>query len=291
MRRHRTRPYTFSRRLTPVPESIEMATNNEPPTQNPLPTPNNIFDSLRIPDAVKDLPKFDGNPRLLHEFLANVEEILGHLISVDGTSYAKIVLRAIRNKIVGPANEVLNVYGTPLIWENIKGNLILHYSDKRNETSLIRDLHNLKQTNQSVQQFYSSIIEIQSSINNNILIHENNLNVIEAKQKLFAEMCLNTFLSGIKEPLGSNIRAMRPRTMAEALSFCIQEQNIFYTKKSPTIYPIPQQNIKFFTPNFPTTRTYQPTMNNPNRFLQNFARQTYPAVPPHQNNMTSQYKQ
>lgn len=50
------------------------------------------------------------------------------------------MLRTIRNKIVGPANEALNMYGTPSIWENIKQNLITHYSDKRSETLLIRDI-------------------------------------------------------------------------------------------------------------------------------------------------------
>lgn len=38
-----------------------------------------IFNSLRIPDAIKDLPKYDGNPGLLHEFITNVEEILLHI--------------------------------------------------------------------------------------------------------------------------------------------------------------------------------------------------------------------
>lgn len=294
---HRIKPYTrIFKQLAPIPENREMSVTNDNPSpsntqvQAQHPPMNQIFESLRIPDAVKDLPKFDGNPRLLYEFLANVEEILGYLNNVDGTNYARIILRAIRNKIVGPANEVLNVYGTPLIWENIKGNLILHYSDKRNETSLIKDLHNLKQTTQSVQHFYSSIVEIQSSINNNILIHESNPSVIEAKRKLFADMCLNTFLSGLKEPLGSNIRSMRPGSMAEALSFCVQEQNIYYTKKPfSNIYSTPQQNIRYFPPNYQNytpTQSYQPIVNNPNRFSQQFPRQPYPAVPPYQNNTT-----
>lgn len=149
---YRTKPYTNIFVYPPITDNRETSLNNNIPSgstpqiPNPIPYQNQIFDSLRLPDAVKDLPKFDGNPRLLY------------LINVDGTNYAKIILRSIRNKIVGQANEVLNVYGTPLVWENIKSNLILHYSNKRNETSLIKDLHNLKKTNQSVQHSYSSII-------------------------------------------------------------------------------------------------------------------------------------
>lgn len=191
-RTNRTKPYTtIFRHLVPIPENMSLNNNTSGSNpQNSNPFPNQKFDSLSVPDAVKDLPQFDENPRLLYEFLTNVEEILGYLIGIDGTNYAKIIRRAIRNKIVGQANEVLNVYGTPLVWENIKNNLILHYSDKRNETSLIKDLHNLKQ-NQSVQNFYSSIIEIQSSINDNILIHEtNDINDTRLKQnKNYSPKC------------------------------------------------------------------------------------------------------
>lgn len=282
----RVTPYSkIFRKLIPIPEDTIMPNENiqtnpssYPQLATNMPQHNHIFDSLKIPDAIKDLPKFDGNPRLLYEFLNNVEEILGYLADVDGTNYAKILLRAIRNKIVGPANEVLNVYGTPLIWENIKANLVLHYSDKRNETSLIRDLHNLKQVNQTVESFYGSIIEIQAAINNNILIHETNHSVIEAKQKLFAEMCLNTFLTGLKEPLGSNIRSMRPKSLAEALSFCIQEQNIYYNKKST--YTPGNYNDKFIRSSNQPRNSYQqtvrpiqqyrPFLQQPHQFVSNY---------------------
>lgn len=191
-------------------------------------TYNDIFNSLRIPDAIKDLPRFDGNPRLLHEFINNVEEILLHIRGADGTPYGQILLRAVRNKITEQANEVLNMYGTALNWDDIKGNLILHYSDKRTETSLIRDLHGIRQDGKTVEAFYSQVMEIQSALYNNIMIHETDQNVITAKKELFAGMCLNSFMTNLREPLGASIRAMRPESLATALSFCIKEQNIFY---------------------------------------------------------------
>ena len=148
-----------------------------------------IFNSLRVPDAIKDVPKFEGNPKLLFEFINNVEEIRALVACTEGTPYGQLLLRAIRNKIVGPANEVLNVYGTSLVWHNIKENLILHYSDKRNETSLIRDLHALKQGNKTVENFYSEVIEILATTTNHIQIHESVVEVIKAKRDLYTEMC------------------------------------------------------------------------------------------------------
>lgn len=235
----KSRPYPIPRILIPIPESednMNLDQDNQNniamiPTDPLTLTTKNILESLKIPDAVKDIPKFDGNPRLLYDFISNVEEILAVLTPINGTPLAKIILRSIRNKVEGEANEILNMYSTDLSWQSIRNNLILHYSDKRNETSLIRDLHLLKQNNGTLEEFYSSIIGIQATINNNLKIHEVDPNIIKAKRDLFDKMCLNTFLSGLKEPLGSSIRAMKPDTLPIAFSYCVTEQNMFYIKQ------------------------------------------------------------
>lgn len=187
-----------------------------------------IIKALKIPDAIKDLPNFDGNPRLLFEFIDNVNELVKACQEANGTPYASIILRSIRNKIIGNANEILNMYGTPLDWDEIKNNLIIHYADKRNETSLIRDLHSIRQNNDTVEKFYSRIIEIYSSLTNHIRVHEMDQTIVKSKKSLFGEMCLNTFLSGLREPLGSTIRAMKPTTLSEGFNLCLKEQNISY---------------------------------------------------------------
>lgn len=99
---------------------------------------------------------------------------------VEGHAYQKIIYRAIRNKIVDKANEVLNMYGTP-IWNNIKKNLIIHYADLQ---------HSIKQNSENVEQFYAKIIEVYSTMANNIRVHENNKNVIQSKINLYEELCL-----------------------------------------------------------------------------------------------------
>lgn len=232
---------------------------NAPAPAPALPTIN-IFNALKIPDAVKDLPKFDGNPRLLHDFIENVEEILTLITAVDGMLCGKTIMRAVRNKIEGQANEVLNMYGTSLEWDSIKTNLILHYSDKRNETSLIKDLHSLKQNMKSVEKFYSEVIETQATMFNHIQIHETDTTVIKAKKDLFSQMCLNIFLTGLREPLGSTIRAMRPDSLPVAFTYCIQEQNIFYIKTDINKSSTPTRNM--------------PMPNPPNKFI-NHPQQTF----------------
>lgn len=50
-----------------------------------------IFQSLRIPDAIKQLPTFIGNPRLHHEFINNVKEILLFIMRTDKNPYGQIL--------------------------------------------------------------------------------------------------------------------------------------------------------------------------------------------------------
>lgn len=240
-----------------------------------------IFNSLRIPDAIKDLPKFDGNSRLLHEFINNVEEILLYIRGTDNTPYGQILLRAIRNKIEGQANEILNMYGTPLVWDEIKKNLILHYSDKRTETSLIRDLHNAMQFNKTVENFYSEIVELQSALCNNVLLQEQDPNVVKAKKDLYADMCLNSFLSGLKEPLGSRIRTMQPNSLATALAFCIKEQNISYQRSNY------RQPKPYYQNSFSRNNTQNRTQNRNHPYQQQSYTNNRNSDNTHQRNQTS----
>lgn len=266
---------------------------------------NSYLNSLKIPDAIKELPNFNGNQRLLFDFLNNVEEILSIIKNIQDTPLYKLWLRAIRNKIVGQANEVLDTNGTTLNWEEIKDNLISHYSDKRNETSLIRDLHSLKQNNSSIEQFYSSIIEIFSNLNNQINIHEFNDGVKLAKINLYGKMCLNVFLTGLREPIGSVVLARNPLILQNAFEFCIAEQNIHYSRntiqiKPSTINRPSNENINKFTPirnivpqfirqspnlikpfnrnNFPNTQYNNNSYNNPtfNKFPQHTFQNKFP---------------
>lgn len=223
---------------------------------------SDVFKNLRIPDAIKDLPTYEGSRHTLFEFIENVEEILSLCNDIDGQPCSKIFLRAVRNKIRGEANEVLTMYGTPLEWEAIKDNLITHYADKRNETNLVRDLYSISQGHDTVEKYFAKIIDIQSTIINHIKLNEHNCIVVNAKRDLYQEMCLNTFLAGLKEPLGSMIRAMQPQSLAEAFSNCMKEQNMMYMKKSTNM------NV-----NFIPQRTMAPKPVNPQR-------NNYPSGPP-----------
>lgn len=134
-----------------------------------------------------------------------------------------IWIQAIRAKIVGDADNVLELYGTNLEWEEIKGNLITHYSDRRDEVSLTRDLFAIKQTG-TVEDFYSRISHVVSLLVNLLNINELSAEVRSAKNIFYQDMGLKVFLSGLKD-LGPIIRAQGPSSLKEALRLCLEESN------------------------------------------------------------------
>lgn len=92
-------------------------------------------------------------------------------------------------------------------------------------------------------------------------------------------MCLNSFLVGLKEPLGSNIRAMRPDSLATALACCIKEQNIYYqqTNDKYTHSQRFKRQYDHFNP-YPPTNQMNQRYKHPKPYRQAFAyNQTNPS--------------
>ncbi|EFA11714.1 hypothetical protein TcasGA2_TC001801 [Tribolium castaneum] len=64
-------------------------------------------------------------------------------------------------------------------------------------------------------------------------IHEATEKAKNVKRELYRNLTLKTFLSGLKEPLGTNIRCIRPNNLSEALQLVLQEENVQYFKNLP----------------------------------------------------------
>ena len=79
------------------------------------------LESLRILVAIRDLPIYEGNPRLLNEFINNVEEIFASCQSLRCNTTRQILFRVIRNKI----NKVIKLYfgvGHPTLFRQTNSN-------------------------------------------------------------------------------------------------------------------------------------------------------------------------
>jgi hypothetical protein len=90
----------------------------------------------------------------------------------------------------------------------------------------------LRQGNETPQEFYVRCQQMLSKIINFI-----NLNVNEAASKIvkrtfYTEQALQTFIAGLKDPLGTQIRCMQPTSLPMALKYVQKEQNIRYIQNS-----------------------------------------------------------
>lgn len=239
-----------------------------------------ILKSLQTPQIIRDLPCFDGNPVKLNSFIRAIDNIMPLLNEAEGSNVHNVWIQAVRTKIIGDADNILELYGTNLNWNEMKQNLITHYSDRRDEVSLTRDLFKIYQTN-NVEEFYSKVSHTISLLINNLNIIENNAAVIASKKEFYQQMGLKVFLAGLKEPLGPIIRARGPDTMKDALRLCLEEQNYNYAK--PNFKPLPPVPAK---PTFAPRHQTHTHFNSSQRFPPSPGPR--PQRPPYPNNYMPQ---
>lgn len=195
---------------------------------------NNILNLNMDPDtiykALRPVPEFDGNPNVLTRFIRICDQIvLAYVQDEPGQELTNLCLiNGILNKITGPAARTINSNGIPESWLGIRNALINNFADQRDETALYNDLAIITQGNDSPQEFYDKCQNLFSTIMTYVSLHESVATTIEAKRDLYKKLTMQSFVRGLKEPLGSRIRCMRPQTIEKALEFVQEELNVMY---------------------------------------------------------------
>lgn len=208
-----------------------------------------IFKALRL------LPEFDGNPNILTRFIQLCDELVDEFTEPEASKIA--LLNGILNKVVGPAARLINSNGIPNNWTGIRNALINNFADQRDETALYNDLALLTQGPGTPQEFYERCQNIFSTVMTYVTLHETVATTIDAKRDLYKRLTLQAFLRGLKDPLGSRIRCMRPETIEKALEFVHEETNTLYMQhrnehlpdKRSFSQPLNQFNQQFKMPN------------------------------------------
>lgn len=90
------------------------------------------------------LTDLSDDPLKLNEFICNVEEVILKIRGTDQNPYGQMLLRAIRQKIAGKANEAVIAAGASLNWDEIKEALIIHCRDRRDVETLMTELFKAK---------------------------------------------------------------------------------------------------------------------------------------------------
>lgn len=227
--------------------------------------------------ALRLLPEFDGNPNVLTRFVHLCDQLVLQFVrSEAGFELSNLaLLNGILNKVTGHAARTINSNGIPENWQGIRNALINNFSDQRDETALYNDLALMTQKHLSPQEFYEKCQSIFSTIMTYVTLHETLSTTVEAKRTLYRKLTLQAFVRGLKEPLGSRIRCMRPETLEKALEYVHEEINTMYLQQRNDHLPerrmqsTSSSSFDFSAPankplNLPFSRpmTFSPAFNN-----------------------------
>lgn len=197
-------------------------------------------------EYLRSIPEFNGNTARLSEFIRSGDLIHNTFGNIENEFLRKYLLSATINKLTGHAAVVTS--GREIeTWNELKEILIRSFADQRDENSLLRDLMLLKQNNENATNFYQRCQNLRSLLFANLKIVSNDANIRIIKGQMYNELTLKSYLTGLKEPLGSHIRAQRPSTIEEALSFVMSEENILYVRNNQNNSNLRTSN---FNPNF-----------------------------------------
>lgn len=189
-------------------------------------TEQDLKDIDKLPDAVKELQIFNGNPTEYISWVHNVENILTDYEIVKHKPIYRAILQNIRQKIRGSANGALishNIFDSS--WEEIKSCLSLHYADKRDVRTLVHQLSNLTQKNLTIDEYYANINHQLSLIINKIKTETYGADTIQALSETYRNSALDVFIRGLNGDLSRMLMIQRPQTLPEAYFSCLEIQN------------------------------------------------------------------
>lgn len=244
------------------------------PNENQIPI---VQQNLNYPPGfhmsiLNEIPQYNGNPVELSEYVRAVEDIFNQFYQFnDPNAYInKLLLSAARNRIKGPALEVVTGQ-TILSWNDLKTILIDNFGDQRSELNLIIDLSRLRQNpREHPVDFYNRCRSLMAILNSKISLSNDAQDIKLYRINNAKALALKAFVSGLAEPLGSFLRSRAPPTLENSLVILKEELDVRYFQNNQTKsqnlpqYPtkLPQQNkAMLFTKQNPQS-SYLSTQQN-----------------------------
>lgn len=132
-------------RIKELERPLGLTTSDQ--VEEPLRGPSmedDLRDIGRLPDSVKELQTFEGEPSQYVSWVHAVEGILRDYAIVRNKPIYRAILKSIRGKVRGRADTALisyNIFDDD--WPSIKRCLSLHYADKRDVRTLEHQLGQL----------------------------------------------------------------------------------------------------------------------------------------------------
>lgn len=289
-----------------LPQSLDFS---DPPLyltdENGLPVDPESIE--KIPDLVRDLPTFSGDPTELNAWIKDAEGLVNWYRPNQNSSVTRrnkfhVVCKTIRRKIRGEANDALVASNVHTNWHLIKKTLITYYGEKRDLGTLDYQLSNSCQRGRTLEAFYNEINKILSLISNCISTDSQFAHPEAAKSvlTLYNRKAIDAFVRGLDGEVGKFLKNANVDSLATAYSYCITFQNMEFRKnltrprvfdqtagpsnhipQPPKIPPKPMHNMRI--PNRPQPMPHFIPRYAP--FVQHYPPRNFapPAFPPQRN--------
>lgn len=155
------------------------------------------------------------------------EDILDLYRDIQGSFQYYLIVKSMRRKIKGEANDILISNNTPTEWTPIKEVLCLYYADKRDLMTLDTQLKTMSRgPHETIEFFYSRVREmitlICSAIQTDTRWEDGRMAII----RLYNMMALDTFIRGLGEPLSLFCKNYKPNNLAQAYHYCVELKNL-----------------------------------------------------------------
>lgn len=205
-------------------------------------TPKDLDDIRKLPDCVRDLQIFEGNPVQYISWVHSVESILRDYEIVREKPIYRAILQHIRQKVRGPADTALISYNIfDESWDKIKNCLSLHYADKRDLQTLEYELSTMRQKNNTIDEFYARVNHQLSLIINKLKTDNYSVETVEALISCYRNRALDVFIRGINGDVSRMLTIQKPRTLPEAYTSCLEFQNLHF--RNISIHPRYSNNV------------------------------------------------
>lgn len=234
----------------------------------------NAINGSRIPDTIKLLPNYAGDPKGLVPWLETVQETLNLYQHMAQNPIYPVWLRHVRGKILDRANDALVNAHVPLEWNLIKATLISYFGDRRDLSTLTQKIYSLKQGIKGIDDFYNEAHTLMSDINAKVMLDEENEGHEDALIRFVGNLVRDGFIDGLNEPFGSYTRNARPANLREAFQVAKEQYEASGRKRErnpgfPRVLPPPPRNSGPFSAPFvqrnfaPPAGPFRPRNSNP----------------------------
>lgn len=249
--------------------------------------------SARIPDLIKLIPEFNGNPRNLARWIVSAEQKLGEagstLPAQERARVLPIWIGIIRDKITDKADDALAASHTPLEWSKIKETLIEYFGDKRDLSTLFSQLPALRQGSQCVTDFYHQCRSLLADINAKITLNEETRDHAKQIMATYETLVTNSFIDGLDDTLSDLTRSRQHVNLLSAFHGALEIESGINRRKdrknakptATTTKPIQTQN---YSSSMAPISKFVPYSNNNNNNRQAFPPARFPPSPNYQPN-------